>query len=472
MPDRLPAIRATLEAHGQAHLLAFYDRLDPLRRRSLLDQLESIVLEQLARLLAAAEGPPVPGDGADLEPAPCYPADLRSSRGEPYREAGRDLVRAGKVAVFAVAGGQGTRLGWSGPKGSFPATPVLGKPLFRVLAEQIVANQNRHGVVIPFYIMTSPLNDADTRAFFQDNNNFGLNRRNVFMFPQRMLPSIDAATGRLLLADEATVAMNPDGHGGSIRAMAETGALDDMLRRGIEHISYVQVDNPLVHVIDPLFLGLHVSAPSSAEMSSKMVRKTDPAERVGVFCRRSGKTVVIEYSDLPPPLAAQRNASGELRFSAGSIAVHLIGVEFLRGLASGDGDLPLPVHRALKAVEHVDPLTGRREEPAQPNAWKLEMFVFDALPLARSSIVCETSRGEEFAPIKNARGVASPATSHQLQSDRAGAWLERHGIAVPRDEQGHVTARIEISPLTALEPEDLARARLPRAIRPGESIAL
>jgi UDP-N-acetylglucosamine/UDP-N-acetylgalactosamine diphosphorylase len=474
MAGRLATIRATLQAYGQSHLLAWYERLTPARKEALLDQLEGIDLERLRRLFEASEPPADASVLADLEPAPWYPRGLRAQRElERYRETGRQLVRRGKVAVFAVAGGQGTRLSWSGPKGSFPATVVLGKPVFRVLAEQILANQDRFGVSIPFYLMTSPLNDGQTRSFFQDNNWFGLNRRNVFMFPQRMLPSIDAATGTLLLADEGTVAMNPDGHGGSIRAMAENGALEDMERRGIEHISYVQVDNPLVHAVDPVFLGLHASAPdSSGEMSSKMVLKTDPSEKVGVLCRRGGRTVVIEYSDLPPALASARDGSGRLRFCAGSIAVHIIGVRFLQKLTGGDGEFALPVHRALRKVAHLDPTTGRRVEPAEPNAWKLETFVFDALPLARSSIVYETPRLEEFAPIKNATGVDSPATSHQLQSDRAGAWLERVGVSVPRDAQGHVAARIEIGPLTALEPQDLARARLPREIRPGDSIVL
>jgi UDP-N-acetylglucosamine/UDP-N-acetylgalactosamine diphosphorylase len=372
-----------------------------------------------------------------------------------------------------VAGGQGTRLGWSGPKGTFPATAVTGKPLFGVLAEQVRAHGNRYGVTIPLYIMTSPLNDAATRGFLQDNNCFGLNRRNIFMFPQGLLPSLDARTGRLLLADKGAVAMNPDGHGGSIAALAASGALEDMNARGIEHISYVQVDNPLVKVLDPLFLGLHAAAPdSSAEISSKVVLKTDPLERVGVLCRTGGKTVVVEYTHLPQRLATERDAAGGLRFNAGSIAVHILGVEFARRLTAGAEGLSLPLHPAQKSVEHVDCETGRLVVPEAPNAVKLETFVFDALPLAGSSIVYEAGRTEEFAPIKNARGEDSPQTSHQLQSDRAGTWLEAHGVAIPRDDTGHVAARIELSPLTALEPQDLARARLPASIEPGASVVL
>jgi UDP-N-acetylglucosamine/UDP-N-acetylgalactosamine diphosphorylase len=474
MSHRLAAIRRRLAAHGQEHLLAFHDALQAPDRDRLLEQVEDLDFDALdgliRRNLGASGEEAVP---AGLEPAPYYAHDPAGARTTArYRREGSDLVRAGRVAAFCVAGGQATRLGWSGPKGTFPATVVTGKPLMRVLAEQVLASQNRHGAVIPLYVMTSPLNDAVTREFFRDNNFFGLNRRNVFMFPQGMLPSFDARTGRVLLAGPAEVAMNPDGHGGAIKALAASGALDDMLARGIEHISYFQVDNPLVKVIDPIFIGLHATAPdSSAEISSKMVEKTLPEEKVGVFCRLDGKTTVIEYTLLPRELAEERDRDGKLRFHAGSIAVHVIGVKFVQRLTAGEA-FALPLHAARKVVPYVDPATGTQVTPAEPNAIKLESFVFDALPEAKSSIIYETSRQEEFAPIKNAQGADSPKTSHQLQSDRAGAWLEAHGVTVPRGPDGHVSARIEISPLTALEREDLARLKLPRAIAPGESIVL
>ena len=471
MPDRLSTIRASLEAHGQEHLLTFYGELSGDEQGVLLDQLERIDFAALDRALAAdVESPSSHG----VEPATYYPNDPGSTYdARRYRQAGETLVRAGKVAAFCVAGGQATRLGWSGPKGTFPATNVTGKPLFRVLAEQILANQNRYRVTIPFYIMTSPLNDAATRAFFTDNNCFGLSRRNIFMFPQGLLPSVDAKTRKVLLADKGTVAMNPDGHGGSIRALAASGAVEDMVARGIEHISYFQVDNPLVKVIDPTFIGLHADAPdSSAEMSSKMVPKTHPQEKVGVFCRVGGKAAVIEYGDLPRSLAEAGDESGGLRFGAASIAIHILSVGFVQRLTSSEDGFALPLHRAQRRVLHIDPGTGEPVVPEKPNAVKLETFVFEAVPLAGSSIIYETSRTEEFAPIKNAKGEDSPATSHQLQSDRNGAWLEAHGVEIPRDAEGHVAARIELSPLTALEREDLARVKLPASIAAGEEVVL
>ena len=490
MPDPIATIRRTLEAHGQGHLLALFEQLGPAPQKSLLAQIDRIDFEALDdlidRYIRHQPGLVLP---VDLAPAPYYPNDpTNADRGydaDKFRKIGDELIRRGKIAAFTVAGGQGTRLGWDGPKGTYPATVVAGKPLFRVFAEQIVATQRKYGVTIPWYIMTSPINDSATRAFFTDNNNFGLLRRNVFMFPQGVLPSLEAATGKLLLAEKDEIAVNPDGHGGSIKALADSGAIQDMMARGIEHISYFQIDNPLVRCIDPLFVGLHAAAPdSSAQMSSKMVAKASAEEKVGVFCRSEGGggvggargerggTVVIEYSDLPPELAHQKDERGRLRFNAGSIAIHIIAVGFVQKLTADVHHFALPYHRAQKKVPYIDVRTGRRIEPEKPNAIKLEAFVFDAIPMAESSIVYETSRIEEFAPIKNAQGVDSPATSHQIQSDRNGAWLARHGVKIPQDGQGHVGAKIEISPLTALEPDDLANVKLPQAIRPGQEIVL
>jgi UDP-N-acetylglucosamine/UDP-N-acetylgalactosamine diphosphorylase len=476
--DRLKSVQSRIRAHGQAHLLTFFDDLTSLQQQALLDQLESIDFAALDRLIEEyVRHKPKIQLPANVEPAPYYPFDpknaVRAYDAARFRKAGEEIIREGQVAAFTVAGGQGTRLGWNGPKGTYPATVVTGKPLFRVFAEQLLATNRKYAVTVPWYIMTSPANDSETRAFFQDNNYFGLKRRDVFMFPQGMLPSIDAASGKLLLSEKWEVAMNPDGHGGSIKALRDSGALGDMRDRGILHISYSQVDNPLVKMIDPLFIGLHATAPdSSAEMSSKMVAKMDPDEKVGVFCRADRKTLVIEYSDLPQALARQKNPDGSLRFNAGSIAVHMIAVEFVQRLTSDAARFGLPYHRADKKVPFIEATSGRRVEPQQPNAVKLETFVFDAIPLAESSIVYETSRLEEFAPIKNATGADSPATSHQIQSDRNARWLESCGVKVPRGGDGHVNAKIEISPLTALEPGDLHNARLPNSIEPMQEIVL
>jgi len=475
MSDRLDDARARLAEHGQDHLLTFVDQLSPDRLDHLLGQIEALDLDDIDALIAShVRQRPAHEDTGTLEPAPVFhkpPTDAYDA--DAFIRMGEALIRDGRIAAFTVAGGQGTRLGWNGPKGTYPASVVTGKPLFRLFAEHILATGQKYGTRIPWYIMTSPMNDAETRAFFADNNNFGLDRADIVMFPQGTLPSIDAATGRLLLAAKDSLAVNPDGHGGSIRALRESGAIEHMRARGVEQISYFQVDNPNVIAIDPLFIGLHAGAPeSSGQMSSKMVPKAGPEEKVGVFCQAHGRTRVIEYSDLPEELAEARDDDGTLRFDAGNIAIHMLSVDFVESLTNDSSAFGLPYHRADKKVPYIDLETGEHVEPEAPNAVKLETFVFDAIPLAEASIVLETDRTREFAPIKNATGVDSAETSHQLQSDRAGNWLEACGVNVARRDDGSVDAFIEISPLTALDPDDLRRADLPDAVRSGDRIVL
>lgn len=458
----LGELRETLAAVGQAHLLTYLDELPAAGRSALLEQIGSLPLRRLPALVDAyvkSEGAyEVPGD---LEPAPYFPRDPRSAvkrwDAEAAREAGEALLRAGRVACFTVAGGQGTRLGFDGPKGCYPAGAASGKPLFQIFAEQVLATGLTFGARVPWYIMTSPLNHAATVAFFQRHAFFGLRSADVMFFQQGVMPSFDKATGRVLLAAKGEVATNPDGHGGAIGALHASGALADMRARGVEHISYFQVDNPCVKVADPVFLGLHAaSAESSGEMSSKMLPKVDAKEKVGVFCRSRGRVCVIEYSDMPEALASQRHTDGTLRFIGGSIAIHALSVAFVEKVATDPG-FELPYHRAVKKVPHVDLASGRAVEPAEPNGVKLERFVFDAVPMAERSIVLETDRVEEFAPIKNREGVDSVVTSKQLQTERAARWLAAAGVDVPRRPDGSPDCTLEISPLTALNERQLSR---------------
>ncbi len=475
----ISALQEQLKAVGQEHLLTFWRDLGEKQRERLAAQIAALEfdrlhqwIDQYVRTKPKFELP------EKIDPPIWYPRDPTSPRrsydAARFRTIGEDLVRAGKVAAFCVAGGQGTRLGWDGPKGTYPATPITRKPLFQVFAEQLLAAGKRWGWSIPFYVMTSPLNHEPTVAFFEQHNYFGLNREDIMFFQQGVMPSFDSTTGRILLAGKGELALNPDGHGGSLRALYRSGAIDDMIKRGVEHISYIQVDNPHVRAIDPLFIGLHAAAEdSSGEMSSKMLPKTGPFEKLGNFCRVDGRTTIIEYSDLPDALAEQRDENGDLRFGAGSLAIHCIGVDFVTRLNTDPAGFGLPLHRADKKVAHIDLTTGQLVEPIQPNGVKLETFVFDALPLCEQSIILETDRVEEFAPIKNLSGVDSAESSRALQIERAARWLESAGVEVPRDGDGVCTAVIEISPLTALEAADLRHhLKLPDAISAGDAVLL
>ncbi len=351
-----------------------------------------------------------------------------------------------------MAGGQGTRLGFDGPKGCYPIGPVSDRSLFQIHCEKIAALGVQHGRIPPLYVMTSDENHEPTAGFLAEHRNFGL--PHLRLFRQGTMPAVAANTGAVLLAERDRVALSPDGHGGTLRALARGSCLDDMRDRGVETVFYLQVDNPMVAIADPGFVGAHRCA--DADVSSKVVRKRDPAEKVGVVARRGARQLVIEYSDLPASLAELRRADGSLAYSAGSIALHVFRLGFLADLARS---AELPYHRARKQVPYVDE-HGNRIEPATANAIKFEQFIFDTLPLAKRSLVIETSRTAEFEPLKNATGSSSPESVRRRLSDAAADLLEAAGAVVARRADGSAAVPIELSPLIAADPEAL-RARVP-----------
>jgi UDP-N-acetylglucosamine/UDP-N-acetylgalactosamine diphosphorylase len=295
--------------------------------------------------------------------------------------------------------------------------------------------------------MTSDENHEATARFLAEHGNFGL--PHLQLFRQGTMPAVAASTGAVLLAERDRVALSPDGHGGTLRALDRGGCLDDMRDRGVETVFYLQVDNPLVAIADPGFVGAHRRA--GADVSSKVVRKRDPAEKVGVVAERGGRQLVIEYSDLPAALADQRRADGSLAYSAGSIALHVFRLGFMADLARS---AELPFHRARKQVPYLDE-HGNRIEPVTANAIKFEQFIFDTLPLARRSLVIETSRTAEFEPLKNATGSSSPESVRRRLSDAAADLLEGVGAVVARQTDGSAAVPIELSPLIASDPAAL-----------------
>lgn len=461
-----------LADNGQGQLLTFYEQLSDAQKRHLLNQIECLDFSQIPAWVANhvknAQPAAVP---EQFEPAPAYPPSptgpTLKEKYEAARKLGAELISAGKVSAFVVAGGQGTRLGFDGPKGNFPISPIKNKTLFQIFAETILATSEKYGANLCWYVMTSPLNYTATCEIFESNDYYGLDKSDVFIFEQGTLPNF-AFDGKMLLADKANIAAGPDGHGGSLKALYNSSALADMKSRGIDYISYWQVDNPLVNIFDPLFIGLH--ALDKAEMSSKALIKSRPTEKVGNFCLVNGKVTVIEYSDLPDEQAHERNPDGSLLFELGSIAIHIISTAFVERLNSCG--FALPIHRAVKKVPHID-TSGNVVNPTEPNGIKLETFVFDALPLAAKSVILQTIRTEEFAPVKNATGENSPDTTRQMMVARAAGWLASAGIAVPRKPDGSPDCIIEIAPSLALSPQDVKakKGRIP-PINAGDQLYL
>ncbi|MCF3652182.1 UDPGP type 1 family protein [Synoicihabitans lomoniglobus] len=439
---------SAFEAAGQGQVFKFFSTLSPDEQAHLLGQAEEIDLEEIARLKrdlidGGAEGGL---DLAALSPAPYEPLPDQGGDATAWATAlqtGETALRAGRVAAFTVAGGQGTRLGYNGPKGTFPVTPVRKKTLFQVFAEKIAAAGQRYGCEIPWLIMTSHQNHEATEAFFAENENFGLADGQVRFFRQGRMPAVDG-DGKIMLEAKGSIAMSPDGHGGSLRALDRSGALDFLAERGVDTISYFQVDNPLVRCIDPAFLGWHLERRS--QMSSKMVPKAYAGEKVGHFCVQDGRSVVVEYSDLPAEVQEQTDpTTGELLYKAGSIAIHVLDREFVRGLARGGGGAALPFHLANKKIPTIDE-AGEAVDPTSPNGIKFEMFVFDALPFAENPVVIETKRANDFSPVKNAEGVDSPATSRDDQLRQFARWANAAGADLATDESGLPEIVFEVAP--------------------------
>lgn len=444
-----------LKEFNQEHLLSFWNEIDDSGKKQLAGQLNDINWNQLADLIKTCVlNKPEVEVPDDLVPAPYFPLNPPDELYKKlYSKAvakGVELIASGKVSALTVAGGQGTRLGFDGPKGTFPITPVKNKTLFQYFAESIQRANEKYSTDITWYIMTSVLNNKPTVDFFTENNFFGLKEDKVVFFVQGTMPAV-GTDGKLLLVGKDSLALSPDGHGGTLLALRKSGALDRMKSEGVEHISYFQVDNPLVSVVNPLFIGLHHLEESEA--SAIMLSKTGPFEKLGNFCISKGRLEIIEYSDMPDELAEQRDENGRLKFIAGSPAIHVLSRVFVERLTEG-GTLNMPWHRADKKVPYID-MNGNFVKPEDINAVKLESFIFDALPLANKTMVLEGKREDEFAPTKNKMGVDSVESCREMLIDRDSRWLESAGVNVPRDGEGGVEANIELSPRSYIDSDDV-----------------
>lgn len=447
-------------AHGQEHVLAFWDSLSQDERSSLAAQIDSIDFDLLGSF---AKGRSFQAQAiGDIAPAPFIrlPSDDEGAkRWKDADETGRKAIADGRVAAFVVAGGQGTRLGFDGPKGCFPIGPVTERSLFRIHVEKVLAASQRFGRSIPFLVMTSAANDEDTRRYFEENSFFGLDAAIVRIFRQDEMPAVDA-DGRLILETPSRIFMSPNGHGGSIKALWDSGAIEWLESLGIDVISYFQVDNPLARVVEASFIGFHLA--EGADMSLKLLRRTIPDEKLGIWTLSGGRPRVIEYIDMPPEKMRARDDAGELLFAGGSIAINILSVPFVRRL--NEKGFALPFHRAKKKIPFVNE-AGETVEPSEANGTKFETFVFDALAFAEKSIGVETSREEEFSPVKNASGVDSPETARRDMSRLYAKWLAAVGVNVPLADDGYPLHAVEISPLVAEGGDDLKTVPgLPREI--------
>ena len=437
--------QALLSKHNQSHLLRFWDQLNKDAQAALLRQVAALDFASIGRMQTMLKNKDAAAAAGEVRPAQVV--ELAADSRPRAVARGEEELRAGRVGVLLVAGGQGSRLGFDGPKGAFPIGPVTNTILFHFHVRKVLALGRRYGVIVPLYIMVSDANHAATRTCFEEHNYFGLKPADVFFFEQGMWPALDA-DGRIILDAPGHLFQSPDGHGGTLSALAASGALADMEKRGLKTIFYFQVDNPMVEVADPAFLGVHLN--EQADISVKVCAKRDPQEGLGVVVERNGRCAMVEYTELTNEQKTQRTANGDLYFKYGSVAIHVFSLPFLKQEALA----PLPLHVAHKKVPMCGD-DGKTVTPAKPNGYKFEKFIFDVLPDAKKVVNMAFDRREEFSPVKNATGDDSPAMTKRDLSAKWARWLKAVGVAVPEDDEGFPLAPVEIDPCFALDPADL-----------------
>ncbi|HPX86106.1 MAG TPA: UTP--glucose-1-phosphate uridylyltransferase [Candidatus Hydrogenedentes bacterium] len=442
--------RDLTEQYGQSHLFDFWEDLNHNEKAILLRSISEVKFPEMKRLIESLVVTEPPAEYYDE----IKPVDLVAPKDRRAREAGdagEALIRAGKVACFTVAGGQGTRLGFDGPKGSYPIGALTGHSLFQYHAEKIRGLQRYYGTVLPWYIMVSPANGDATRAFFKQQNYFALDPANILFFEQQMIPCVNEK-GKMMLETPFRLAVSPGGHGGSVQALVEKGILADAASRGVEILSYFQVDNWAVQVADPLFIGYH--ALQQSDMSSKCHRRNSPREAVGVHCLCDQVYRVIEYSELDIyPQLLQVDASGDAVFSAGNSGIHLLNVSFVQDIYDHFEDFPW--HKAFKKIPCIRE-DGTLFSPDAPNGYKFETFIFDALRFARNPLALEIQRLGEYTPIKDYDGVNSVVAARQSMTDYWSGWMKGAGIAIPEQSGSNAAWQLEISPAWAVNREEFA----------------
>ena len=392
--------------YNQQHLLNKYDDLTKEKKEEVLKQILSIDFEEMENLYKQAKSE-VKFDKIKIEPADYVDkSKLSEEEKEKKKKKGIDIMKQNKYAVVTMASGQGTRLGHNGPKGSFDIGLESHKCIFEILCDTLKQAKQRYNVTIPWYLMTSRENNEQTVNFFESKNYFNYPKESISFFKQGELPML-SKNGKILLQEDYLIKEAADGHGGILKAMLKNNIIDEMKQKGIEWIFISGVDNVLAKLADPLLLGL--TAEKNVLAAVKSVEKTDPKEKVGVFCKKNGRTGVVEYTEIPEEMAGQRNSDGSLVYGDLNAVFHLYNIKALEKIL----ELKLPYHTAVKKATYIDE-NGNLVVPEEPNAYKFETFIFDSFEMFDDVVILRVKREEEFAPVKNKDGQDSPETARKL----------------------------------------------------------
>lgn len=398
-----------LQKYGQEQVLNRYKYLSDEKKERLINQIKNIDFDQIRELFDITHKSVKKIDGEISSINFVDKSKLSKEEYEKYYNIGSKIIKDGKYAVVTMAGGQGTRLGYVAPKGTFKIGGGVDKSLFEALSDTIKDAKNKFDTTIPWYIMTSRENNDATEKFFEKNDFFGLPYEDIKFFKQGELPMLNT-DGKLMLDETGLIKLAADGHGGVFESLVKNGYLEDMKKRGIEWIFISGVDNVLAGLVDPIAVGLAVSEGNLA--TGKSVVKRSPDENVGVFCKRNGKPYVIEYTEITDEMANAKNEDGELIYGESHILTNLFNIKALENIAKNK----LPYHKAFKKAKYMDD-NGKIVVPEKPNAYKYEAFIFDAFESLDDMSVLRVKREDEFAPLKNADGEDSPNTARQLYMD-------------------------------------------------------
>ena len=410
MDEKLKQVEQTLAKYGQEQLLDEYNRLtDKKEKQDFLDRILTIDFNQVKTLYENSKEKPSFMD-SKIEPIDYTDkSKLSKEEYEKYKAIGEKKIKDGKLAVVTMAGGQGTRLGHSGPKGTYDLGLDTHKSIFEILTDTLNEARKKYEVDIPWYIMTSEENNNPTVEFFKQHNFFGYPEKCVTFFKQGKLPML-STDGKILIDENGKIKEAADGHGGIFQSMLRDGVIYDMKARGIEWVFIGGVDNVLVKPVDAVLIGL--AEDKNVLAAGKSLVKANPQEKVGVFCKRNGKPSVIEYSEITAEMAAEKNEKGELKYGESHILCNLFNIKAIEKISQ----MNLPYHIAFKKAKYIDN-NGNLVVPDKPNAYKFESFLFDAFESLDDLAIMRVKREEEFAPVKNAEGVDSPETARKLYLD-------------------------------------------------------
>ena len=409
MEEKYLAAEEKVKKYGQEHLLSQYNKLTEEKKAQLLNEILTLDFQQIEELYKRINTT-VDFNNSKIEPINYTDkSSLSEQELKKYEEIGLKQIKEGKLAVVTMAGGQGTRLGHNGPKGTFDIGLDSHKPIFEILCDTLKNAQKKYGIYVTWYIMTSAENNGDTVKFFEEHNYFGYPNDKVLFFIQGKLPMIDPK-GKILIGKDGLIKQAADGHGGIFLSMKKNGIIYDMKTRGVEWVFIGGVDNVLVNMVDPVLLGLATDKKMLA--AGKSVVKAGPQEKVGVFCKRNGKPSVVEYSEISPEMAEATDKNGELIYGESHILCNLFSIEAIEKISKNT----LPYHSAFKKAEYIDE-NGNLISSDKPNAYKFEAFLFDAFETLNDMAILRVKREEEFAPVKNAEGEDSPETARKLYKE-------------------------------------------------------